>query len=168
MEWHKKDMGVIAQSVRLYPGHCSRPGTTWVSRRSRVCISLVLSCSCTAFAAGADGPATTTPVKFNTAFIQGSEQPPDLKEFLRANSVLPGIYRVDIYVNRTLSGRRDVAFSKNRRSGQIEPCLTLEMLQGFGLDPARLPVTGEPAEACCDLPRRSSLQESTTIPVPCA
>ncbi|WP_025995030.1 fimbria/pilus outer membrane usher protein [Pseudomonas viridiflava] len=152
MEWHKKDTGVIAQSVRLYPGHCSRPGTTWVSRRSRVCISLVLSCSCAAFATGADGPATTTPVKFNTAFIQGSEQPPDLKEFLRANSVLPGIYRVDIYVNRTLSGRRDVAFSKNRRSGQIEPCLTLEMLQGFGLDPARLPVTGEPDEACFDLP----------------
>ncbi|MFH7391156.1 FimD/PapC N-terminal domain-containing protein, partial [Pseudomonas syringae pv. tagetis] len=50
-------------------------------------------------------------VKFNTAFIQGTDQPPDLQEFLRTNSVLPGTFRVDIYVNGKLSGRRDITFS---------------------------------------------------------
>lgn len=95
-------------------------------------------------------------VKFNTAFIQGSEQPPELTEFLRANSLLPGTYRVDIYVNRALSGRRDIVFANNPRSGRIEPCLTLDMLQAFGLDPDRLQSASEAADsqACFDLPQQ--------------
>ncbi|WP_341524181.1 fimbria/pilus outer membrane usher protein [Pseudomonas sp. G.S.17] len=87
-------------------------------------------------------------VKFNTAFIQGSDQPPELTEFLRANSVLPGTYRVDIYVNRALSGRRDISFNKNTVSGRVEPCLTLPMLQAFGLDIERLPAS---QQNCFDL-----------------
>lgn len=81
---------------------------------------------------------TTPPVKFNTAFIQGTDEPADLEEFLRGNSVVPGTYSVDVYVNRVLSGRRDIKFSQNPGSGLIEPCLTLEMFQGFGLDTERL------------------------------
>ncbi len=102
-----------------------------------------------------DSPPATS-VKFNTAFIQGSEQPPELTEFLRANSMLPGTYRVDIYVNRALSGRRDIVFASDPVSGRIEPCLTLEMLQAFGVDPDRLqadPVLPE-SQACFDLPAR--------------
>ena len=79
-----------------------------------------------------------SPVEFNTAFIQGTDEPADLKEFLRGNSVLPGVYRVDVYVNRVLSGRNDVRFTQNTASGLIEPCLTLEMLRAFGLDMERL------------------------------
>ncbi|MFJ4141396.1 fimbria/pilus outer membrane usher protein [Pseudomonas sp. NPDC089734] len=94
----------------------------------------------------------TQPVRFNTAFIQGSDQPPDLQEFLRANSVLPGTYRVDVYVNRALSGRRDITFSRNDRSGLIEPCLSPEMLQNFGLDLERLPEAV--GQACFDLAAR--------------
>ncbi|KOG05019.1 Pili bioproteinsis outer membrane usher protein FimD [Pseudomonas syringae pv. aceris] len=90
--------------------------------------------SASAASSGGDGA-----VRFNTAFIQGSDQPADLQEFLRSNSVLPGIYRVDIYVNRKLSGRRDIRFLKSPLSGLIEPCLSLEMLQSFGLDLSRLP-----------------------------
>jgi len=92
-------------------------------------------------------------VKFNTAFIQGSEQPPELTEFLRANSLLPGTYRVDIYVNRALSGRRDIVFASNPRSGRVEPCLTLDMLQAFGLDPDRLQAdpTVADSQGCFDL-----------------
>lgn len=95
-------------------------------------------------------------VKFNTAFIQGSDQPPELTEFLKANSVLPGSYRVDIYVNRALSGRRDITFSQNPVSGRVEPCLTLPMLQAFGLDLERLQASAPPQQAeqsCFDLSR---------------
>jgi outer membrane usher protein len=97
-------------------------------------------------------------VKFNTAFIQGSDQPPELGEFLKANTLLPGTYRVDIYVNRALSGRRDIVFASNSRSGRIEPCLNLEMLQAFGLDLDRLRAGGaaqsslQNPQACFDLP----------------
>ncbi|MDB5979842.1 MAG: fimbrial biosis outer rane usher protein [Pseudomonas sp.] len=95
-------------------------------------------------------------VKFNTAFIQGTDQPADLQAFLRGNSVLPGTYSVDVFVNRALSGRRDITFAKHPVSGLIEPCLTLEMLQGFGLDTARLhnslTTSNEAPTACYDLP----------------
>ncbi|UFI47509.1 fimbrial biogenesis outer membrane usher protein [Pseudomonas savastanoi] len=117
-------------------------------------LGLTLMFSLSAFAASPGGTRADGTVKFNTAFIQGSDQPPDLQEFLRTNSVLPGTYRVDIYVNRKLSGRRDITFSKNRVSGLIEPCLSLEMLQSFGLDLSRLPSDEGAAQGCFDLPAR--------------
>ncbi|KTB71753.1 MULTISPECIES: fimbria/pilus outer membrane usher protein [Pseudomonas] len=117
-------------------------------------LGLTLMFSLSAFAAPPGGTRADGTVKFNTAFIQGSDQPPDLQEFLRTNSVLPGTYRVDIYVNRKLSGRRDITFSKNRVSGLIEPCLSLEMLQSFGLDLSRLPSDEGAAQGCFDLPAR--------------
>jgi outer membrane usher protein len=98
------------------------------------------------------------PVRFNTAFIQGSDQPPDIKAFLDGNSVVPGTYRVDVFVNRGLSGRRDITFAPNPLTGLIEPCLTLDMLSQFGLDLQRpgtagtaIGETGKP-DACFDLP----------------
>ncbi|WP_439851997.1 fimbria/pilus outer membrane usher protein [Pseudomonas syringae] len=145
MEWHKKySRGVVAHLALACP------------RRYSPCIgfALTLSVSFSAWAAQSGVADGSVPVRFNTAFIQGSDQPPDLQEFLRSNSVLPGTYRVDIYVNRTLSGRRDVTFSKNPLSGLIEPCLSLDMLKGFGLDLNRLPADTEPGEACFDLPAR--------------
>ncbi|KTC59185.1 fimbrial protein [Pseudomonas savastanoi] len=117
-------------------------------------LGLTLMFSLSAFAAPPGGTRADGTVKFNTAFIQGSDQPPDLQEFLRTHSVLPGTYRVDIYVNRKLSGRRDITFSKNRVSGLIEPCLSLEMLQSFGLDLSRLPSDEGAAQGCFDLPAR--------------
>ncbi|MEF9671607.1 FimD/PapC N-terminal domain-containing protein [Pseudomonas sp. PCH446] len=38
---------------------------------------------------------------------------------------MPGTYRVDIYLNRNLSARRDLVFARNATTGQVEPCLTL-------------------------------------------
>jgi len=116
-------------------------------------LALALTLPMTGVAAPDNAVSPGKPVTFNTAFIQGSEQPPDLNQFLQGNSVVAGIYRVDVYVNRTLSGRRDITFSKNPVSGRVEPCLTLEMLQGFGLDSQRLSDgRQEPATACFDLP----------------
>ncbi|KPY98045.1 fimbria/pilus outer membrane usher protein [Pseudomonas syringae] len=142
MEWRKEvNKGAIAQCALPHPRRCALGigfGLTLMS---------VLNAS--AASSGSDGAA-----RFNTAFIQGSDQPADLQEFLRSNSVLPGTYRVDIYVNRKLSGRRDIRFLKNPLSGLIEPCLSLEMLQSFGLDLSRLPSGEVSAQACFDLPAR--------------
>ena len=101
-------------------------------------VGMAFSTSAVASSDQSSDPGKGPTVKFNTAFIQGTDEPADLKEFLRGNSVLPGVYRVDVYVNRVLSGRNDVRFTQNPASGLIEPCLTLEMLQAFGLDMARL------------------------------
>ncbi|RAU49605.1 MULTISPECIES: fimbria/pilus outer membrane usher protein [unclassified Pseudomonas] len=91
------------------------------------------------------------PVKFNTAFIQGTDQPADLDTFLQANSVLPGTYRVDIFVNRVLSGRRDITFVANPRNGTIEACLTLDMLGQFGMNVADIKGVPGSSDRCFDL-----------------
>jgi len=124
-------------------------------RLSALCVGVGMAVAIPLMAA-AEQSGKDPAVKFNTAFIQGSDEPADLKEFLRGNSVLPGTYRVDVYVNRALSGRRDITFKSNQGSGVIEPCLTLEMLEGFGLDTERLrrdaSVPGDlPPSACFDL-----------------
>lgn len=93
-------------------------------------------------------------VKFNTAFIQGTDQPADLENFLQGNSVVPGTYRIDIYVNRALSGRRDITFVANPASGATEACLTLEMLGQFGMNTAGLASTDTAQSQCFDLPAK--------------
>lgn len=157
MEWHNQKLKQVALAMRPQGGkslakrwaktlsrHCPLPG---IGLTLGLLLPLITPVSSLAVAAG---QGETGAVTFNTAFIQGSDEPPDLTEFLRANSVLPGTYRVDIYVNRALKGRRDILFSANQRSGLVEPCLTPEMLQVLGLDLDRLPI--RPSEqACVDL-----------------
>lgn len=149
MEWLYKNIGESTPGSILLLAKSSRP----TFRRRLVVFGIAQLLPVIALAVE-NAPAT--PVKFNTAFIQGSDQPPELTEFLRANSLLPGTYRVDIYVNRALSGRRDILFASNPQSGRIEPCLTLEMLQAFGLDPDRVQADSAPQDpqACFDLPAR--------------
>lgn len=90
-------------------------------------------------------------VRFNTSFIQGTDQPADLEAFLQGNSVVPGNYRVDVYVNRTLSGRRDINFAVNPNSGAIEACLTLQMLQQSGMDTRSFSESDVQPNGCFDL-----------------
>ena len=160
MEWHNRNI-----RTKVVAAFDPPVGGTLTTRRKRtdsrhrlrcksvgIGMTLTLIISMKSVSAELGHSAATPTVKFNTAFIQGSDQPPDLQEFLRANSVLPGTYRVDIYVNRTLTGRRDITFSNNPRSGLIEPCLSPEMLQSLGLDLQRLPAA-EPGQVCFDLAR---------------
>jgi outer membrane usher protein len=90
-------------------------------------------------------------VKFNTSFIQGIDQPADLATFLQGNSVVPGRYRVDIYVNRVLSGRRDISFVANAAKGTVEACLTLDMLHQFGMNPEAVHGGDGSPTTCFDL-----------------
>lgn len=93
-------------------------------------------------------------VKFNTSFIQGTDQPADLATFLQGNSVVPGSYRVDVYVNRVLSGRRDINFVSNAAKGTVEACLTLDMLRQFGMNTDAVQAGEASPTACFDLPAR--------------
>jgi outer membrane usher protein len=70
--------------------------------------------------------------------------------------VLPGNYRVDLYSNDTLVGRRDIDFRRHPGNGKIQACLTLEMVQQLGVDIAKLQASGklnaDDPNACLDLP----------------
>lgn len=101
--------------------------------------------------------------EFNTSFLKGASSV-DLQMLLAANSVLPGNYRVDLYSNEVLVGRRDIDFNRNPQTGKVEPCLTLDLLQQLGVDTQQLEVAGklspENPQHCYDLP---SLIEKATI-----
>ncbi len=154
MEWlTQNNKGTHARLLR-WPGRrlARSLARLSVKRRSlRVGMGLGLSVSFSALADPAQDQSPARAPRFNTAFIQGSSQPPDLEEFLRSSTVLPGTYRVDILVNRALSGRRDVDFLRNPRSGQVEPCLSLEVLRELGLDVQKLPADDASGQACYDL-----------------
>jgi len=101
-------------------------------------LSLAIAASLPAWAM-ADEVAET----FNTTFLQGSQSSVDLQQLLSANSVLPGNYRVDLYSNEVLVGRRDIDFKRNPQNGRVEACLTLDLLKQLGIDMARLEAQGK-------------------------
>ncbi|MFW9081403.1 fimbria/pilus outer membrane usher protein [Pseudomonas sp. P2757] len=94
--------------------------------------------------------------QFNTSFLQGVGSSVDLDLLLSANRVLPGNYRVDVYSNEVLVGRRDIDFRRVEKNGRVEACLTLDMLQQLGINLSRLEAAGQlqpgVPEACYDLP----------------
>lgn len=99
---------------------------------------------------------TPAPLAFNTSFLQGAPTDVDVQLLLVENSVLPGTYRVDVYSNDALVGRRDITFNLNPATGRTEPCLSLELLTQLGIDMGKLQAKGtvDPAapQACYDLP----------------
>ncbi|AVX88709.1 MULTISPECIES: fimbria/pilus outer membrane usher protein [Pseudomonas] len=109
-------------------------------------VALVISCTCLA----------DDEEQFNTSFLQGAPSSVDLQSLLASSRVLPGIYRVDLYGNETLVGRRDIDFRRHPGTGKIEACLTLEMVQQLGVDIGKLQAAGkllgDDPNACVDLP----------------
>ncbi|MHC8300824.1 fimbria/pilus outer membrane usher protein [Pseudomonas sp. ZS1P83] len=106
---------------------------------------------------------------FNTSFLQGAQADVDLQLLLAENSVLPGTYRVDLYSNEVLIGRRDITFNRNPGTGRVEPCLSLELLTQLGIDMGKLQAQGKldptAPQACYDLPsliEQSSLRYDTS------
>lgn len=104
----------------------------------------------------AEGKEQKPAEQFNTAFLQGATPSVDLQRLLSANSVLPGNYRVDLYSNETLVGRRDIDFRRTPGNGTVDACLTLDILQQLGVDIAKLRAGGKLAsddpQTCYDLP----------------
>ncbi|MDI2143671.1 MULTISPECIES: fimbria/pilus outer membrane usher protein [unclassified Pseudomonas] len=109
-------------------------------------VALVFSSACLA-----DGEE-----QFNTSFLQGASSSVDVQALLATSRVLPGVYRVDLYGNKTLVGRRDIDFRRHPGTGKIEACLTLEMVRQLGVDVGKLQTAdkllGDDPNACLDLP----------------
>lgn len=100
-------------------------------------LCLAINMAICGVAIGADSQAAVTGESFNTLFLQGASAI-DLQPFLNANSVLPGQYRVDVFSNGTLVGRRNIMFEANPLTGKVEPRITLELLQQLGVDMQKL------------------------------
>ncbi len=127
-------------------------------RPSRLALAIALALPSMVF--GAEHP-EPLPVEdpqiesFNTTFLKGAPSAVDLQNLLQANSVLPGNYRVDLYTNGILVGRRDIDFLRNPQTSVVEPCLNFDLLQLLGIDMAKLIEQGrlspEADDTCLDL-----------------
>lgn len=93
---------------------------------------------------------------FNTSFLQGAAASVDLQMLLAGTQVPPGNYRVDLYSNEMLVGRRDIDFRRQPATGRVEPCLTPDLLRQLGVDMDKLQAQGKlelaDAPSCLDLP----------------
>lgn len=68
----------------------------------------------------------------------------DLSAFQGAAGQLPGVYRVDVYVNGKVVDKRDIRFeSSDEQGGKLQPCLSLEMLDKWGIDTAFMQGAGQ-------------------------
>ncbi|MCA8093638.1 fimbrial biogenesis outer membrane usher protein [Burkholderia anthina] len=129
-----------------------KPDPRYGGPRLRPLYAAVLSALAACHAAASEvesgsAPLTIAQVEFDEGFFpSGSSVTNDLSRFEKGNSVLPGTYNVDIYVNDNWIGRADVPFkaSEATRSGDARACFDKLLLTRVGIDLAKLaPETAE-------------------------
>lgn len=76
-------------------------------------------------------------VEFNGAFT-GNSQSVDLSRFEKGNPVMPGHYRVDLYVNEVRLATQDVTFRAVEGSDMAQPCFTYDDMLHMSVDTAKL------------------------------
>lgn len=71
---------------------------------------------------------------FDRSMLSGAGQnTTDLSRFERGNPVLPGTYRVDIYLNDLWVGRSDVRFAVSKPDASATACISAMLLEQLGL-----------------------------------
>lgn len=122
----------------------SLPGHRWV--RTARCL-LLLSGATAMTAHGVEN------VEFNPAFFPNGANgnQVDVSRFSQGNIVLPGSYRVDVYLNGQWIGRETLSFVAVEGRNSAQMCLEREALVRFGIDldaPLNQPAeVGQPAAA---------------------
>ncbi|HWT36666.1 MAG TPA: fimbria/pilus outer membrane usher protein, partial [Paraburkholderia sp.] len=105
-------------------------------------------------------------VEFDTTFLQIDTQRVDIARLARGNVVTPGDYTVDIAVNGNRVARDSVRFVATREGESARACLTRRMLEGFGVDFAKLAgdrdrtAAQQATDECVDL---AALVPGTTV-----
>ncbi|WP_329742280.1 fimbria/pilus outer membrane usher protein [Dyella sp. A6] len=66
----------------------------------------------------------------------GGQDTADISRFEHGNPVLPGIYNLDVYLNRAWVGRLDVRFAAPSANASAVPCISTDLLGRMGLSPA--------------------------------
>lgn len=76
-------------------------------------------------------------VEFNGAFT-GNTHNTDLSRFEKGNPVMPGRYRVDLYVNDVRYSTQDVTFRGVEGSDVAQPCFTYDDILHMGVDTGKM------------------------------
>ncbi|MFM0250159.1 fimbria/pilus outer membrane usher protein [Paraburkholderia sediminicola] len=109
-------------------------------------------------------------VQFDTTFLRTDPaQTVDVSRFSRGNSVQPGVYAVDLWVNNLRVARQDVRFVVTADGQSARACFSHKMLEALGVDfakvsaatGAKLPVHA-PADATGTAPKDAHSAEGAS------
>lgn len=105
---------------------------------------------------------------FDPAFLEigsPSQRGSDLSVFEDGNMQAPGLYRVDVYLNKEMVDTQDIQFQLKKGSDgkeSLQPCLNRDALKLFGVRVDAFPaITSETAEACIDLAQAIPMASAT-------
>lgn len=102
---------------------------------------------------------------FNPAFLERnttSQAFSDLSIFEEKGGQVPGIYRVDLYINNEFIDTRDVEFrtlGKNLGNASLSPCISVDDLTGWGVLTQKYPEILTEGDSCANftaIPQASS------------
>lgn len=92
-----------------------------------------------ASAAAATSASSSQDIEFDSGFLFGKKrQEIPLERFEKGDSVPPGDYLVDVYVNRKWRLRTELRFAEAGSSSRIVPCANAELVSGLTLKEAGL------------------------------
>lgn len=78
----------------------------------------------------------------------GSHNAINLSRFEQGNVVFPGIYNLDVYMDRKWIGRMNVRFAARAPGASALPCFTPELMDRMGLEPAKGWPRSDPPGRC--------------------
>ncbi|WP_431223567.1 fimbria/pilus outer membrane usher protein [Serratia sp. L9] len=106
---------------------------------------LAMAVSASTYASENDAPEQA---EFAADFFRGlSGQAADLSRFSNGNTLTPGHYRFDVYVNELWIGRQEIAVTHTAPEAQVNYCFTSEQVQQWGLNVNKLPEATQAREA---------------------
>ena len=128
-----------------------------------LCVAMALTlCALPAVSFGGFRRAPVTPGRnskggfadFDPSMLSGgSHHAIDLSRFEKGDVVLPGIYNLDVFLNRSWVGRINVRFAAPKAGANARPCITPRMMKRLGLKPRHdVPGFGQPG-ACVQIER---------------
>lgn len=117
--------GQLSPALRRVPG--------------RAVLGAAIACALLAWSGAHAAPAAPADAQFDmTLLAGGADQAVDLSRFERGNVIMPGVYRVDLYLDGQWSGAADVRFEAPQAEASAVPCFTAEMLDKLGLPTDKL------------------------------
>lgn len=86
------------------------------------------------------GATSASATQFNPMFLKDKGAQVDLRFFEKANSMVPGTYGVDLYLNQRLERRQELTFKADEEAARddAQPILSLGLLRELGVDVERL------------------------------
>ncbi|MFC5472471.1 fimbria/pilus outer membrane usher protein [Paraherbaspirillum soli] len=107
-------------------------------------------------------PAKPASIEFNSDFFVGPAA--DVSRYTQGNPVLPGTYRVDLYINEQNRGTHEIEFRTQPGDDSASPCFTLASLERLGID-TKQPVANASASIAGKLAGDVPAPQSQCLPL---